>query len=182
MTSYDGITNNKYEYFKVLCGLIGLKDPIDKSGYYQLMKQLFHTDFYCSVPNDDNRCLDGLKLRETFNFPDIDSGCCLLEMFVALAKRCDEDMLYNPKYGDRSKDWFWMMLTNLGLNKFRDNSFEKAWAPNDIADICDSFMDRKYAPSGKGGIFPLKKAHEDQRKVEIWYQMCAYLMENPQLE
>jgi hypothetical protein len=37
---------------------------------------------------------------------------------------------------------------------------------------------REYFPSGKGGLFPLENPREDQTKVEIWYQMHAYVMEN----
>jgi hypothetical protein len=37
---------------------------------------------------------------------------------------------------------------------------------------------RLYTTSGYGGLFPLEEPKEDQRKVEIWYQMMAYLGEN----
>ena len=38
--------------------------------------------------------------------------------------------------------------------------------------------DRTYSENGKGGLFPLRKYSEDQRKVPIWYQFNAWLEEN----
>ena len=39
-------------------------------------------------------------------------------------------------------------------------------------------VERRYKRSGEGGLFPLKNAAKDQRKVEIWYQLSSYLLEN----
>ena len=32
--------------------------------------------------------------------------------------------------------------------------------------------------NGTGGLFPLKRPRVNQRRVEVWYQMSEYLMEN----
>ena len=169
-------------YFGVLCDLVGLHEPIEKCGYFELMYQLYRTEFYSILPNDDNRCTDGIRLRDKYGFPAVNVGCNLLEMLVALAVRCDEDILYSAEQGDRSKDWFWMMITNLGLNKFRDRSFGDAWQYKDVEKIYLKFMNRKYTYDGKGGLFPLKGAKKDQREVEIWYQLASYVLEHPELE
>lgn len=167
-------------YFGVLCDLAGMVAPaVEECGYFELLQHLYNTEYYWTVPNDDNRSADGLKLREKYGFVQEGVPCNLLEMFMALAIRCDEEIMYNPKDGDRSKDWFWMMLTNLGLNKFRDRSFEEGWNNDDVARICDTFMNREYVFSGhNGGLFPLKHPRQDQTGIEIWYQMSAYLLEN----
>ena len=173
------------EYFTALCVLAGLETPVEHCGFYELMSQLYHIEFIWSVPNDDNRALDALKLRETYckKGTTLDDDCCsLLEMLLALAQRCDDELMYNPIDGNRSSTWFWMMLTNLGLNKFRDRSFEEAWNANDVTGITDIFMDREYNSHGIGGIFPLKGKCKDQTEIELWYQMNTYLMENPDLE
>jgi hypothetical protein len=34
---------------------------------------------------------------------------------------------------------------------------------------------RTYEPNGVGGFFPLENPNEDQREVELWYQMSAYV-------
>ena len=122
-------------YFGILCDLIGMKGPVEDCQYFELLYQLYRTEFYSIVPNDDNRALDGVKLRDKYGFPKVDVPCNLFEMLVALAIRCDEDILYNPEYGDRSKDWFWMMMTNIGLNKFRDRSFGEGWEYADVEHI-----------------------------------------------
>lgn len=169
-------------YFEVLCELAGLETPVEKCGYFELMYQLYSTEFYWTVSNDNNRAADGLKLREKYGFVQDDLPCSLLEMLMALAIRCDEEIMYNSTEGDRSKDWFWMMMTNLGLNKFRDRSFGEGWNNDNVARICDTFMDRDYASSGHdGGLFPLRHARKDQTEVEIWYQLNAYLLERPEM-
>ena len=180
---------SKDSYFEVLCKLAGLETPIEKSSFYELMRELYDIEFYWSVPNDDNRALDGIELRKKYKYHyDIntrilqDEPCSLLEMLLALAKRCDDDIMYSPIEGDRSIDWFWMMLTNLGVNKFRDSCYGDAWVDNDVIGIMDKFMDREYNTDGKGGLFPLKHPSENQLEVEIWYQMNAYLLENTEMD
>jgi hypothetical protein len=46
-----------------------------------------------------------------------------------------------------------------------------------IDDILDSVIWRTYSPDGRGGFFPLNQPQEDQRKIEIWYQMNKYVIE-----
>jgi hypothetical protein len=182
MLNRDNRVNND-AYFGVLCDLAGLESPVDNCGYFEVMNRLYHTEFYWTVPNDDNRASDGLKLREKYGFVQEDLPCNLLEMFLALAIRCDDEIMYNPTDGDRHTDWFWMMMTNLGLSKYRDRSFGKAWGHDDITDILDIFMERRYGFSGHGGgLFPLKDPRKNQTDVEIWYQLSTYLLEHPELE
>jgi len=169
-------------YFGILCELVGLNEPIESCGYFELMYQLYRTPFYSLVPNDDNRALDGIRMRDKYGFPAVDVDCNLLEMLVALAVRCDEDILYNPEYGDRSKDWFWMMITNLGLNKFRDRSFGEGWKYEDVEKVCLKLLNREYNYDGVGGLLPLRYPKKDQRDVEIWYQLASYLLEHSELE
>jgi len=174
---------NKDEYLTALCVLAGLETPIENCCYLELMTQLYNIEYIYSVPNDDNRALDGLALRSRIKSDSmVGEPCSLLEMLLSLARRCEDDLLYNPRKGDRSVDWFWMMLRNLGLSKFRDSTFGTAWKADDITGITDIFMDREYDWYGVGGIFPLKGRCKDQREVEVWYQMSAYLLEHPELE
>ena len=179
MRSHDATVRDNDAYFAVLCDLAGLKGPVEQCCYFEVMRQLYSTKFYWTVPNDDNRGLDGLRLRERYGYTTArNHPCSLLEMLIALSERCEDDIMYDPKEGDRSVDWFWMMMRNLGLNKFRDSSFEDAWNTNHVTFITDRLMDRDYSENGVGGLFPLKHPNKDQRDVEIWYQLSAYLMEN----
>jgi hypothetical protein len=47
-----------------------------------------------------------------------------------------------------------------------------------VNQILTNLVERTYQKNGKGGLFPLKQPAKDQRRVEIWYQMAAYLNEN----
>jgi hypothetical protein len=38
-------------------------------------------------------------------------------------------------------------------------------------------VNREYDPDGRGGLFPLDGTHANQREVELWYQMQAYIIE-----
>jgi hypothetical protein len=74
-------------------------------------------------------------------------------------------------------DCFWDIVNNLHLEKYTDNNYTRS-SEKQVATRIDRFINRTYRPNGQGGLFPLIKPHEDQTKVEIWYQMSAYLMEN----
>ena len=141
-----------------------------------LLWYLYEKDFYGYIPNDDNREVDAINQRDTFEdehntyIGDILQGKppSMLEMMVSLAERMDH-ILYDYNKGSQVDRWFWILVENLGL----DNDLEN----ND--NLIDIFLKRQYSASGEGGLFPLKnKTKEDQRKVELWYQMHRYLSEN----
>jgi DNA-directed RNA polymerase specialized sigma24 family protein len=74
-----------------------------------------------------------------------------------------------------ARDWFWVMLRNLGLDEYR--RVEPQDVPV-ITDILYRFVWRLYDENGYGGLWPLQVPTEDQRNVEIFYQFCAYVAEN----
>lgn len=169
-------------YFEWLC----LKMDVALE-YTTLMGILFDTEFVWSIPNDDNRASDGLGLREEFieeNRPDgdiwvIDGPCSVLEMMIALACRMDSDIMWDPDLGDRSALWFWTMVCNLKLDRYSDDQVDlDANFGSEIRQILSVFLNREYAMNGDGGLFPLVKPEHNQRRVEIWYQMHAYIQEN----
>ena len=92
-------------------------------------------------------------------------------MMIALAIRCENDIMDNPNMGDRTSQWFWGMITNLGLGSMTDRNFDIRY----VDEIIERFLDRKYEPDGKGGLFRIRHFNRDLRKVEIWYQLCWYL-------
>lgn len=155
-----------------------LIDKIEHNGlaknHYSLLEELHEIDFVWSVPNDDNRSIDGEHLRDRYGWDGHFSGCSVLEMLIALAERCEFNIMGEPGDEDRTYKWFWEMLDNLGLLYFDDDHYDSAA----VNSIVRKWLDRKYSPNGKGGLFPLKRPAKDQRKVEIWFQMCAYLDEN----
>ena len=165
-------------YFDWLCELIG-----GKGNHGLLLHKLFTTEFYWLVDFDDDRAKDGKDLRRTFlnmiQSEDLTglNYVSVLEVLVALAISCEDNLMGNRDYGDRTPEWFWMMITNLGLQVYSDSNWSLE-SENDIAYILDIWLSRKYQYNGVGGAFPLQICHTDQRKINLWYQLQAYLQEN----
>jgi len=139
-------------------------------------------DFYWSVPNDGNRIEDGLKLRELFmqrhDFFVLDFPCSVLEVLIGLALRM-EDNLADPSKGDRTAEWFWEMIANLGLDQFHDQNYQEAGGDTNVGYILRTFMDRTYTRRGEGSLFPSsRRSGRNLQRVELWYQLMAYLEEN----
>jgi hypothetical protein len=92
----------------------------------------------------------------------------MLEFLIGLATRLNVAD-YEPDMPDRVGPWFWALMDNLGIIEA-----DESW----IEDSFKRINTRDYSFDGHGGLFPLRRPCEDQRKIEIWYQMQAYLMEN----
>lgn len=145
--------------------------------YWNLMRQLFSTEFAWFVPNDDNRAEDGRELRcewvcnaGTEADPDwLSLGCSFLEMLIGLSRR-----LAFEAEGDVSY-WFWHLINNMGLLGFHDRS---NFRPEEVDDRTSAVIWRTYESNGNGGLFPLRNPSKDQRKVEIWYQLSEYLLQD----
>jgi hypothetical protein len=73
--------------------------------------------------------------------------------------------------GDRTGQWFWGMIMNLGLAAMHDKDFDADYANKAVS----RFLSRKYGRDGEGGLFTIQHCPHDLRKIEIWYQMCWYL-------
>lgn len=147
--------------------------------YWNLFKQLYTTEFIWFVPNDDNRVEDGRDLRyEFFDIYDIDDedewlglGCSFLELLFGLARRLTFEAEHDVNY------WFWVLLNNLDLSQYNDETYSEKSAEGKIGNVVDDVIWRTYSPDGSGGLFPLKNADQDQRDVELWYQLSAYVIE-----
>lgn len=171
-------------YFKWMCGLVCNKRYSKRPSYQKLLRYLHSIDFQYSIPRDDNRAADGEDLRYRFayerRYDDViiaeyldDRPCSVLEMMIALALRCEEDIMDNPDLGDRKGQWFWEMLVNLGLGSMHDENFDEDY----VDEVIERFHDRNYEPNGKGGLFTVENPPIDMRRAEIWYQMCWHLNE-----
>lgn len=157
-------------------GNVRLRSP--SRTHWTLLQRLFSKEFVWLIPNDDNRLEDGRDLRiefvdEYFQDDDIDPmwlelGCSMLEMLIALCRRLnfEDDCL-------TVAEWFWELIHNLKLKTTdSDCNHEET-----VSAILDEVIWRTYREDGLGGLFPLKHPKEDQRDVEIWYQLSAYLLE-----
>lgn len=176
------ITKNiRDEYFEWMYDLVWKGDKHSKhTSFRKLMSCLYETRFRWSIRMDENRAVDGTGLRYRFirvhGYDDdlieyLDGPCSVLEMMVALAVRCEESIMDDPLYGDRTGHWFRKMIVNLGLGSMTDIQFDRHF----VEDTINRFLDREYAPNGQGGLFTVKNPPRDMRDVEIWYQMCWYL-------
>lgn len=152
--------------------------------YRKLLLRLNERKFTWLLQMDENRKEDGLDLRYRFGhengIPDQDivnlldiSDCSVLEMMTALAIHCEEDIMDDPEYGDRTGKWFWGMIKNMELASMDDAHYDQAYVDERI----DILLRRRYSSDGRGGLFHLKHCTEDLRNVQIWYQMNWYLNE-----
>ena len=143
------------------------------------MRQLYVKEFVWLIPNDDNRAEDGKELRYEFiNEQGIDEvdqewldlGCSVLEMMIALARRAAFES------DDEVVEWFWRFIFNLGLNNHTDIAYASK-TEREVDNVLDTVIFRTYDADGLGGLFPLTHPRQNQRKVELWYQLAAYLLE-----
>jgi hypothetical protein len=144
--------------------------------YWRLLKQLYDKEFLYLIDNDVNRAEDGKDLRREFvrdqGITNVDEswmrlGCSMLELLIGLSRRLSFEDEGEPR------GWFWHLMENLDLEKFNDD-----WRlpeAEEVNIILDKVIWRTYSPKGHGGLFPLKRAPEDQREVELWYQLSTYL-------
>jgi hypothetical protein len=146
--------------------------------YNKLLLTLHSIEFVWVVAMDENRAQDGLELRNEFLkqahilVPSSDAWytmpCSVLEMLIAFSRRAAFETEYS------AEEWFWMMLSNLGLDDQHDSS---AGLVALVTEVVDTLIWRTYDPDGHGGLFPLDEPEQDQRGVEIWHQFCEYLVD-----
>lgn len=171
-------TDDRYfEWLYSHIGSVRNRNPV--RSYWQVARRLYATEFVWLVANDDNRIEDGLELRQEFISQKgsdgisqewLALGCSTLEMMIALSRRAAFEG------GGSPGDWYWRFLQNLTI-MVNDEDYNGT-VDRKVEDILERFIYRNYTPSGRGGLFPLRGAEEDQRKVELWYQLAAYLDES----
>lgn len=172
----DEILNEYFEWlYRLVCG-----DRYSNAiSYKKLLVYLHRTEFTYLLSKDKNRAADGVDLRYRFSkeryhghVPScLDGPCSILEMMVALAIRCEETIMDDPKIGDRTSQWFWGMITNMGLGYMSDNRFDEHVAK----EIIDRFLNRDYSQNGRGGLFTVRNCEYDLTNIEIWTQMLWFL-------
>lgn len=166
---------NKYQRW--LRGLVHKSGP----SYDILFDIAWVTRYVAFIPNDVNRAVDGTNLRRRFEYetslrlPEL-GECTVLEFLIGLAIRLNETV-YNNENPNQEAYWFWVLIENLQLDAYTD-FYPFKDLHHGVQMAFEILNDRLYATNGHGGLFPLKNTEEDQRHVEVWYQMQAYLHEN----
>ena len=167
------------EYFEWLCELVDIRRFSKCVSYRKLLAHLHNIEFTWFVPHDDNRADDGIQLRRRYALCHDDmmladyilGPCSVLEMMVALAIRCEENIMDDALIGNRTGQWFWGMVHNLGLSYMSDLEFDRYF----VDDVIYRLLNREYEPDGRGGLFTVKNCNCDMRTVEIWCQLSWYL-------
>lgn len=167
------------DYFEWLSDTVCEGRYHDDISFRKLLMCLHDTEFTYLIPNDENREADGIGLRRRYallydHMDDLyylEGPCSVLEMMVALAIRCEEDIMSDTQIGNRTSQWFWNMIVSLGLGSQMDDRFDREY----VEDVIHKFLNREYEPNGKGGLFTVRNCDYDLRNVEIWCQLNWYL-------
>jgi len=164
-----------WDYYYWLLDLV----YVDSDGpLNRLCLALFHTEFQWNIPMDHNRAGDGLDLRKRYGHDILANNllpewCSALEMMVALAVRIETEIMSCDTFGDRTGLWFRIMLHFLHQEIGNCDTF---------LSFCDSFQNKSitkaFEKNSDFRLFLSKKYPKTLPKVEIWYQMHAFLLEN----
>lgn len=172
-------------YFNWLCAKVVdhfyTVNEVPTLSYSKLLRTLHNNEFVWMLSGDDNRAEDGKDLRGEFliecDIPDNPEwrtipGCSVLEMLIAFSRRAEY------QNDQPAREWFWEFISNLGFLECTDDSVITS---QDIEEHLELFIWRNYNIDGSGGLFPMQHSYRDQRAVEIWYQLCDYLVDQNKL-
>ena len=171
-------------YFKWMYDqVVAYDNPQGMNSYWTVCAKMMDLTFLDLVEHDSNRIAEAANLRTEFLdtcvhplphdvadflFPD----ATIFEVLVMLARRA------NLMIEMDVQKWFQLFLRNLGLDRYSD-WYCNGHLTGNIGRILNRFNSRTYDANGhKGGLFPLAHPTRDQREVELWYQMGAYMTEN----
>lgn len=152
--------------------------------FRRFFETLHSIEFKAVMKEDIARVNDGISLRNTYAYEtgqDYDTisdyltePCSVLEMMLALAIK-EEDIMSDPRKGDRTKQWLWMQINSMGIVAEPDYVGEK-FPEGEIREKVSKMINRDYAPDGTGGLFKFyNPPEEDLSKIDLWKQMCWYL-------
>lgn len=162
-------------YFEWLC------NKVRGEYYHELLYALYDIQFHSSNELDKNRISYALALRDEYEARGLAGcpveGCTVLEVMMSMAIRCEDTVMNNPNKGDRTLDWFWQMIDNLGFSKFTDGAWNAAMLVNVNRTIND-WLERRFKRNGLGSPWPLSEGRKDCRRVDLWTAMMWYMSEN----
>lgn len=174
-------------YFEWLIEKIKDRKHFGKKQYTKLLQKLYLTPFYYTVEMDENRIGNAIEkrwifAREMHIVPAteplfFESPCSVLEVILDLACNIENYLLNSEISKNRVPEWFWMMITNLGLNGMDDKHYDSIEADA----VLRTWMNREYERTGRGSLFYIASTALDEkmdmREYELWYQMNIFLNE-----
>lgn len=172
------------EYFEWLYSLVYDDSFARGLSYRKLFEHMYMTEFYWLIDHDENRVYDGLELRHIFaddyhySHDDIDyifsdKPCSVLEVMIGMCMRCERSIAEDEDYGDRTGQWFWTMIVNMGLGDMNDRKYK----PNRVQKILNIFLNREYENNQVGCPFYIQHPKKPLRETELWMQINWYLSE-----
>lgn len=172
------------EYFDFICKLVYDNKYYSKKSYKKLLGYLDTKKFIFTNELDKSRAIDGIHFRYHFGYVEgYDDDyikenldlypCSMLEMMIALAYRVEDQIMSDPRLGNRTGQWFWGMIVSLGLGQMDDFNFDERYCDS----IIERFINNDYESNGVGGLFTLDHPADDVRNVSIWCQFMWYLNE-----
>lgn len=173
-------------YFDWMCQRVGIGEQFGRP-YRKLAHELHETRFRptMDIPMDGNRIYDGLEMRLRFMHKYGEGGsstdrgpCTMLEFLVGMAEKMSFLMSDEKNQAYKRTEYFWHLIRNLRLLRLTDDIFDERHGEFHVRDAVERVVNRTYDANGDGGLFPLRNPKEDQRYVDIWYQMHAWLAEH----
>lgn len=185
---YEEVAHSYYEWMAYIIN-VDEQEGTDgfKKSYWHLIRDLYRKEFYWTVDHDDNRVGDVSSLREAYMenigydvIGLLDHSVSVFEVLLSISYRIAHitDDLTDNSTAEHACEWFWHLVRNLDLWQYNDDEYVEKGTHTKVLQIIDKLLDRTYEPDGCGGLFPLLHPDKDQRTVEIWYQMQAYINEN----
>jgi hypothetical protein len=170
-------------YFRWLYDLVyEIWDPRSAQSFTVISSLMHQVIFTPLVPYDENRVADAAELRNEFLKTAYKAGpaetanimipdASVFEVLIELGRKADFMVPLTAKV------WFQIFVENLKLDKYTDQFCltRSTWP---VERAINRFNNRTYRADGNGGIFPLRRPKHDQREVELWYQMGAYMTDN----
>ena len=160
--------------------LVDQIDGEEKRGrkFSKILHKMLEVPFLDLVGNDSNRVEDGLIFRRNY---ELETGehsgylhsVSVFEVLLGLADRMNFELDEADMHLDQTAELFWELVDNLGLLGYDDEIYNE----NEVEKRLEKFVTRDYEPDGRGGCFPIFNPKNDQRDVELWYQMQAYINE-----
>lgn len=171
-------------YFAWMYQLVCHTGYHEQAYYHFLLNRLHEIKFTYIHPMDSNRAEDGVNLRYRFAYEHsydaalirayLDNrDCSVLEMLIALAIKCEDQIMEDTDIGNRTGKWFWTMIENLGLGGLTDPIYNEDY----VNYVIERLLNREYGRDGTGGLFTVRNCARDMRSVEFWYQAMYYLSE-----
>ena len=169
--SYYTVHGAYLQWLRQVCGCG------EDSEFVDILNYLSFARFKAIIPNDDDRAEDGLKIRsefqEYYDWPVPVGQATIMEVLLGLARHMAY-IEYTPATDecDMVGVYFWEMIANLGIRI--------GMSEDDIREnILVPWLDRTSDVTPFPLYHPVKG---DQRRVNLWYQMHAFIRQaNPSL-